>query len=183
MAQLRWKWQRFFLVVSFTLLVIPNMAVWLARFFLVRELGLFNTHLALILPSLMGTSPLFILLFYWNFRTIPAELFEAAHLDGAGPFVMWWQIALPLSRATIIVVGILTFLFYWGDFVSPMFYLKSQELYTLPVGLRQLQELDRTNWPLLLAGSVVMTLPAVLLFSVVQRYFLQENRLGGIDGQ
>jgi multiple sugar transport system permease protein len=71
---------------------------------------------------------------------------------------------------------------YWGDFISPLLYIKSPELYTLPLGLRQLQEMDRTNWPLLMAGSVVMTLPTVILFLVVQRFFLQGNRLAGIYG-
>jgi len=183
MAQLSRRGQDRLIILSVILLIIPTTAVWLARFILFRSLGLFNTHAALIAPSIMGSSPLFVLLFFWSFRRIPLELYEAARMDGASPLNIWWRVALPLSGATIVVVSILTFLLYWGDFITPLFYLKSQTLYTLPVGLRQLQELDRTNWPLLLAGSVVMTLPAVLLFAVVQRFFLQENRLTGIYGQ
>ena len=183
MAQLSRRGQDRLITLSVVLLIIPTTAVWLARFILFRELGLFNTYAALIAPSIMGSSPLFVLLFFWSFRRIPSELYEAARMDGASPLSIWWRVALPLSAATIVVVSILTFLLYWGDFVTPLFYLKSQTLYTLPVGLRQLQELDRTNWPLLLSGSVVMTLPAVLLFTIVQRFFLQENRLAGIYGQ
>jgi len=182
MAQLSRRGQDQLIILSVVLLVIPTTAVWLARFILLRSLGLFNTYTALIAPSMMGSSPLFVLLFYWSFRRIPPELYEAARMDGASPLNIWWRVALPLSGATIVVVSILTFLMYWGDFITPMFYLKSQTLYTLPVGLRQLQELDRTNWSLLLSGSVVMTLPAVLLFAIVQRFFLQENRLTGIYG-
>jgi multiple sugar transport system permease protein len=183
MAQLNRRGQDRLIILSVILLIIPTTAVWLARFILFRGLGLFNTHAALIAPSLMGSSPLFVLLFFWSFRRIPPELYEAARIDGASLLNIWWRVALPLSSATIVVVSILTFLLYWGDFVTPLFYLKSQTLYTLPVGLRQLQELDRTNWPLLLTGSVIMTLPAVLLFAIVQRFFLQENRLSGIYGQ
>ena len=183
MAQLNRRGQDRLIILSVILLIIPTTAVWLARFILFRGLGLFNTHAALIAPSLMGSSPLFVLLFFWSFRRIPPELYEAARIDGASLLNIWWRVALPLSSATIVVVSILTFLLYWGDFVTPLFYLKSQTLYTLPVGLRQLQELDRTNWPLLLTGSVIMTLPAVLLFTIVQRFFLQENRLSGIYGQ
>ena len=183
MAQLSRRGQDRLIILSLILLIIPTTAVWLARFILFRSLGLFNTHAALIAPSIMGSSPLFVLLFFWSFRRIPLELYEAARMDGASPLSIWWRVALPLSASTIVVVSILTFLLYWGDFVTPLFYLKSQTLYTLPVGLRQLQELDRTNWPLLLSGSVVMTLPAVLLFAIVQRFFLQENRLTGIYGQ
>lgn len=180
MSQLGPRARERLIILSVMLLLVPITAVWLARFMLYRDLGIFDSHAALILPSLMGSSPLFVLLFYWNFRRIPAELFEAARMDGAGVLSIWWRVALPLSRATIVVVGILAFLLYWSDFITPLFYLKSQTLYTLPVGLRQLQEMDRTNWPLLMAGTMVMTLPTIFLFVIVQRYFLQENRLSGL---
>ena len=183
MTQLNRRGRESLLGLSVVLLVVPTVAVWVARFILFRTLGLFNSYAALLAPALMGSSPLFVLLFFWSFRRIPRELYDAARMDGAGPLEIWWRVALPLSSATVIVVGILTFLLYWGDFTTPLFYLKSQTLYTLPVGLRQLQELDRTNWPLLLAGAMVMTLPSVLLFGIVQRFFLPENRLAGIYGQ
>jgi len=183
MAQLSRRTQSRLISLSVILLIIPATAVWLARFILFRELGLFNTYAALIAPSIMGSSPLFVLLFFWNFRRIPPDLYEAARIDGASPLNIWWRVALPLSTATLVVVSILTFLLYWGDFVTPLFYLKSQTLYTLPVGLRQLQELDRTNWSLLLSGAVIMTLPPVFLFAIAQHFFLQENRLTGIHRQ
>lgn len=183
MSQVNRRWRENLLGLSVVLLVVPTVAVWVARFILFRTLGLFNSYAALLAPTVMGSSPLFVLLFFWSFRRIPRELYDAARMDGAGPLEIWWRVALPLSSATMIVVGILTFLLYWGDFTTPLFYLKSQTLYTLPVGLRQLQELDRTNWPLLLAGSMVMTLPSVLLFGIAQRFFLPENRLAGIYGQ
>ena len=183
MTQLNRRGRESLLGLSVVLLIVPTVAVWVARFILFRTLGLFNSYAALLAPALMGSSPLFVLLFFWSFRRIPRELYDAARMDGAGPLEIWWRVALPLSGATVIVVGILTFLLYWGDFTTPLFYLKSQTLYTLPVGLRQLQELDRTNWPLLLAGAMVMTLPSVLLFGIVQRFFLPENRLAGIYGQ
>jgi multiple sugar transport system permease protein len=183
MTQLNRRGRESLLGLSVVLLVVPTVAVWVARFILFRTLGLFNSYAALLAPALMGSSPLFVLLFFWSFRRIPRELYDAARMDGAGPLEIWWRVALPLSGATVIVVGILTFLLYWGDFTTPLFYLKSQTLYTLPVGLRQLQELDRTNWPLLLAGAMVMTLPSVILFGIVQRFFLPENRLAGIYGQ
>jgi multiple sugar transport system permease protein len=78
-------------------------------------------------------------------------------------------------RPTIAAVGSLTFILYWNDFINPLIYLKTQSLYTLAVGLQQLQQLDRTNWPLLLAAALVMTLPVVALFFLTQRYYLQEN--------
>ncbi|HNA89713.1 MAG TPA: carbohydrate ABC transporter permease [Anaerolineales bacterium] len=183
MSQLSRQMRGRLILISVVLMLIPLTAIWLARFILYRELGIFNSHMALIFPSLMGSNPLFILLFYWSFRRIPAELFETARMDGANAFSIWWRVALPLSRATLIVVGILAFLLYWGDFASPLFYLKSQSLYTLPIGVRQLQEMDKTNWPLLMAGTMLMTLPTLILFAILQRFFLQENVLSGIYGR
>lgn len=183
MAQLSARGRERLMMFSLVVLMIPVTAVWLTRYVLFAWLGWVNSYLALLAPGLMGSSPLFILLFYWAFRRIPAELYEAARLEGAGAFSIWWRVALPLAGATLVAVGLLAFILYWSDFITPLLYLKSQSLYTLPVGLRQLQEMDRTNWPLLMAGSVMMTAPVIVLFLIVQRYFLQESRLAGIYGQ
>ena len=129
---------------------------------------------ALLAPAVMGSSPLFVLLFYWSCRRLPHDLFEAARLDGGSAWQVWWRVALPIALPTAAAVAMLAFVFYWSDFVSPLLYLKSQSLYTLPVGVQQLQQLDRTNWPLLMSGAVLMTLPPVLIFLVVQRYFLRD---------
>jgi multiple sugar transport system permease protein len=155
--------------------------LWLTRYVIFQWVGLIDSFAALIAPAIMGSSPLFVLLFYWTFRRIPSELFETARLEGAGAFTVWRRIAMPLAVPTVVAVSILAFLLYWSDFVSPLLYLKSQDLYTLPVGLRQLQQLDRTNWPLLMAGSVLLAIPAVAVFSVAQRWFLRENRLTGLN--
>ena len=88
------------------------------------------------------------LLFYWIFRRIPHELFESARLDGAGLLSIWSRIAMPLAKPTIMTVAVLTFTDYWSDFMNPLLYLKSESRYTLPIGLRVLQQLDQTNWPL-----------------------------------
>ncbi|MGH2543380.1 MAG: carbohydrate ABC transporter permease [Ardenticatenaceae bacterium] len=182
-AQLERRTRDRLVVLSVGLLMVPITALWLTRFVLFKWLGLINTHWALIAPAIMGSSPLFVLLFYWTFRRVPGELFESARLDGAGAFSIWRYIAMPLARPTILAVAVLTFLLYWGDFINPLLYLKSLDLYTLPVGVRQLQQLDKTNWPLLMAASVVMAFPSILMFLLVQRYFLQESRLAGMYGR
>ena len=160
------------LILSAILQMIPVTAFWLTRFLLFAKLGITNSHFALIAPAWMGTSPLFILLFYWTFRRTDRAVFESAELDGASLLQTWWQIAMPLARPALMAVGMLAFLFYWNDFINPLLYLRSQTLYTLPVGLLQLQEMDKTNWSLLMAASVVVTVPALLVFSVLQRSLL-----------
>ena len=174
MSQLSDRSRRGLLALSIALLLIPFSALWLTRFVMFNAIGLTNSHLALIAPALSGTSPLFVLLFYWTFRRVPRELFELARVEGAHALLIWWRVALPIARPTAAAVGMLAFVFYWSDFVSPLLYLKSQSLYTLPVGLQQLQQLDRTNWPLLMSGAILMTLPPVLVFLFLQRYFLRD---------
>ncbi|MCC7359897.1 MAG: carbohydrate ABC transporter permease [Anaerolineales bacterium] len=173
------RWQGRLVALCGLLLLVPAGALWLPRFVLFTWLGLIDNYAALLAPALMGSSPLFVLLFYWTFKRMPTELFESAALDGAGLLTIWWRLALPLARATLMAVGILTFLLYWSDFINPLLFLKTPALYTLPIGVQQLKQMDQINWPLLLAAVVVMTAPAVALFAVVQRFFLGENKLYG----
>lgn len=163
------------LLFSAFLQMIPFTALWLSRFLLFAKLGITNSYFSLIAPALMGTSPIFILLFYWTFRRTGRPIFESAELDGAGLLQTWWHIAMPLARPALITVGMLSFIYYWNDFINPLLYLRSQTLYTLPVGLLQLQEMDKTNWPLLMAASVVVTVPALIVFSTLQRALLSWN--------
>jgi multiple sugar transport system permease protein len=170
------RWRGRWVGLAIGLLLVPVGALWLPRFVLFTGLHLTNTYGALLAPALMGSSPLFVLLFYWSYRRVPAEVFESARLDGAGPFDIWRWVALPLSVPTQVGVGVLTFWLYWSDFINPLLYLKSPSLYTLPIGVRQLQQLNRTNWPLLMAAAVVATIPAALVFFAVQRFLLPGRR-------
>jgi multiple sugar transport system permease protein len=183
MAQLSERLRRRLTIFAILLLMVPVTALWLTRFVLFTYLGLIDTVWALIAPAFMGSSPFFVLLFYWTFRRVPQELFDSARLDGATAFRIWAAIGMPLARPTIIAVSVLTFVLYWSDFINPLLYLKSEDWYTLPVGLRLLQQMDRTNWPILMAGAVVMTMPVVLMFLVAQRFFWPEGRLAGLDGR
>lgn len=183
MSQLGERARRRLTILSILLLMVPITALWLARFLLFSELGLVDTLWPLVAPAFMGSSPFYVLLFYWTFRRIPTEMWESATLDGAGTLRTWARIAMPLSVPTIVAVGVLAFVLYWSDFINPLLYLKSESRYTLPVGVQTLQQLDRTNWPLLMAAAVWMTVPTVLVFLVAQRYLLQEGRLGGIHGR
>jgi multiple sugar transport system permease protein len=164
-------------VLSLALLMIPVTALWLTRFLLFRWIGFVDELAALVAPAFMGTSPLFVLLFYWTFRRLPSELIELARLEGAGPFSAWRRVGLPLAVPTSIAVAVLAFLFYWSDFIGPILYLRSPDLYTLPMGLRQLQQLDRQDWPLLMVGATLLAVPAILFFLVLQARFLAGVRL------
>jgi multiple sugar transport system permease protein len=179
MALLERRSRLVLVVLSVALLMVPVTALWLTRFLLFRWAGLTDSLLALVVPALAGSSPLFVLLYFWTFRRVSPDVFEMARLDGAGPLATWRRIAMPQAVPTSIAVAVLTFILYWSDFISPLLYLRSQDLYTLPLGLRQLQQLDPSDWPLLMAGAVMLTVPAVLFFLLVQHLFLGERGLGG----
>jgi len=183
LAQLPQRWRLRLTLLSFAVLMVPLTAVWLARFLLFKEAGLLDSRLALVVPALGGTSPFFVLLFLWTFLRVPAELYEAARLDGAGALGVWARIAMPLARPTIVAVAMLAFVDYWSNFVDPLLYIQSLEKQTLPYALQALQQLDPTNWPLLMAGAALVTLPPVLVFLLGQRYFLQRHRGQGWLGR
>ena len=156
--------QKVMIWLSLAALLAPPTALWLARFPLFKALGRVDTLFPLIAPALIGGSPFFVLLFYWSFRRLPPDLFEAAILDGASSWQLWWHIALPTSSNTVAGVTILSFVLFWGNFTDPLLYLRSEAQMTWPVGLRLLAQLDATRWPVIMAGAVMLTLPVVLVF-------------------
>src|SRR5262249_10553278 len=119
------RWRGRWVALAVGLLLVPVGAVWLPRFVLFTWLRLTDTYGALLAPALLGSSPLFVLLFYWSYRRVPAEVFESARLDGASPLALWRHIALPLSGPTLAAVAVLTFWLYWSDFINPLLYLKT----------------------------------------------------------
>jgi len=125
-----------------------------------------------------GVILVFLRLFVWAVCLIPFGLYESARLDGAEAWTVWWRIAWPLVRPTAAAVAVLAFALYWGDFTTPVLYIFRPELYTLPIGLQLLKQMDATNLPLLMAGSMLMAAPVVVLFLAVQRLFLHDLSLG-----
>lgn len=108
---------------------------------------------------------------------MPLSQFESARLDGLGAFGIWARIAMPSAGAATMAVAVLTFAQYWSDFINPLLYLKSDQHYTLAVGLRVLQQMDATSWPLLMAGVMLLVLPIIALFLAAQKaFFAQEQR-------
>ena len=179
MAQLPPRLRAALLALAVVVRMVPLTAVWLTRFLVLRELALVDTLGALLAPVWMGSSPFFVLIFYWSFRRQPPALIEVARLEGLGPLRIWARIAMPLAKPAIAAVALLTFVQYWNDFMNPLLYVKSDERATLALGLRVLQQMDVTNWPLLMAGAVVMMIPVIVLLVLTQHVFwrLAERRV------
>ena len=164
-------------------LMVPLTALLVPRFALFRSLGLVDTYVPLIAPALLGGSPIYVLAFYVVLRRIPRELIDACRIEGLTPFAIWRRVALPLVRPVAVAVGMLAFVVSWGNFLDPLVYLYDRDLFTLPLALRSLAQLDPTNYPLLLAGAVIATAPVVAVFLLAQRFFLHEFRGAGWLGR
>jgi multiple sugar transport system permease protein len=168
--------RRRLIAVVLLLLMVPVTALWLARFAMFKAAGLIDTPWPLVAPALMGGSPFAVLLYVYAFRRVPSEVYDAARLEGASGLAIWRRVAMPLVRATTVAVGMLAFLAAWANFIDPLLYLNTESKYTAPLALRYLQQLGPTNWPVLLAGSAIVTAPVVVMFLLAQRRFLQEER-------
>ena len=134
------------------------------------------------MPAWFGSS-FFIFLSRQFFRTLPPEYDEAARIDGAGSWRIWWEIILPSSRPLLATIAIFSFNSSWNDFMGPLIFLNSLENFTLALGLRFLQGYHGTEWTLMMAGAGLMTLPMVLVFFFAQRYFIEGMVLTGLGGR
>lgn len=183
LSQLRNPWRVRLLILIIALMIVPAPAVWLFRYQMLSWLGLLTSLWSLVLPSFAAGSPLLVLLFYWTFQRNPVELYEAARVEGADAWHTWRRIAMPMARPTIAAVIVLAFALFWNDFTNPVLYLYRPATYTLPVGLQILKQMDPTNWSLLMAGAVVVTLPMALVFLLLQPLFLSDNALSELLGK
>lgn len=176
MSQLPLHHRRRLVAVSALCLMVPLTAIWIPRFLLFKEAGLMNRLEALMVPSVMGTSPFFVLLFLWAFLSVPKEVYDAARVDGAGAYRIWAGIGLPQAKAAIGTVGVLAFVHYWNSFVEPLLLMRTADNFTASLGLRMLYSLDNTNWPVIMAGSVLTIIPVLTVFVLAQRAFLRDMR-------
>ncbi|HVL89232.1 MAG TPA: carbohydrate ABC transporter permease [Actinomycetota bacterium] len=164
------------IVLALLLMMVPATALWLTRFVIFKAFGMVDTFWPLVLPALLGGSPLAVLLYAYAYGRIPGELYDASRLEGLSPVRIWWRVGMPLVRATTVAVAMLAFLTTWANFIDPLLYLNSEDRFTAPLTLRYLEQLGPTNWPVLLAGAAAVTAPVVVVFLLAQRFFLQEER-------
>lgn len=162
-------------------LMIPGVVVLIPSFILFTRVGWVNTWNPLIIPVLFG-SPFAVFLSRQFFATLPAELEDAAKVDGANFFQMYLRIFLPLAKPIVATLFVLGFIARWNDFLGPLIYLRSVELYTVPLLLARLNSMYEQNWTLLMAGATLALVPILVLFVFLQRYFVESVAMTGIKG-
>ncbi|MFG3706147.1 carbohydrate ABC transporter permease [Micromonospora sp. NPDC047670] len=161
-------------------LLVPATAVWATRFELFRLAGVVDTYVPLLAPAVLAGNPFLVLLYAWSFGGVPESQLQAARLEGAGWLTVWRRVALPQVRPATLAVAVLAFTFHWANFIDPLLYLHSGDRYTYPLGLQFLRLLNPTDWPLLMAGCVVATVPCVLVFLLAQRILLHDDPLAAL---
>jgi ABC-type glycerol-3-phosphate transport system permease component len=168
-----------FILVS---IFLPSQVTLVPTFIIFKNLGIYNSHLPLIIPAFFGNAfGIFLLRQY--FLTIPEELSDAAKVDGCGPFRLFYQIYLPLVKPVLITLAILTFQGTWGDIMNPLIYLTDQSLFTMVLGLRLIAKSQFLPQPQLeIAGNLLLILPVMLIYLFAQRYFTQSIQTTGMKG-
>jgi ABC-type glycerol-3-phosphate transport system permease component len=177
-SRLRWPDRKLLFGFLLATMMIPAPVTMIPVFILFSTLHCVDTFLPLIVPSFFGNA-FFIFLLRQFFLTIPEDLLEAARLDGASEWRVFWQIMLPLSKPALLTVMIFSVLRDWNDFLGPLIYLTSEQNRTLALGLAHLKGVQDTQVGLLMAATMLMVLPALVLFFVAQRFFIEGIALTG----
>jgi multiple sugar transport system permease protein len=163
-------------------MMVPSQVTMIPSYILMSKLHWVDTYHALIIPHILGSAFATFLLRQF-FMTIPRELEDAAYMDGCNRVGIYWRIILPLSKPALATLGVFVFLFMWNDFMWPLVVTNSDKIKTLTVGLATLSVgYFGTDWPTLMAGSVLSILPILILFLFLQRYFIEGITLTGLKG-
>lgn len=181
LAKLQFRGKRLLLLLVLGTLMLPASATLIPLYILMSSLGLVNTYLGLILPFLAG--PLGVFLTRQFFAGLPTELLEAARIDGAGEFTIFWRIGMPLATPVLATLGILTFLGSWNGFLYPLVMAQEPEMYTLPVALATFATGQfQADHGMLMAGSVILVIPVLIVFVLMQRWITEGVATTGLKG-
>jgi len=180
-ARLRFRGRDLLFMLYLATMMIPFPVTMIPNFVIMRYLNWMDTFRALILPPAFSAFSTFLLRQY--FMSIPVEMDDAARVDGASSFRIWWQIILPLSGPALATLAIFTFLGQWNSFLWPLIVTNSEKMRTLPVGLATFQGQYSVQWHLLMAGSVIAVLPILVIYIVGQKWFVRGITLTGMGGR
>jgi multiple sugar transport system permease protein len=181
-ARLRFPGRDAIFMVLLSTLMLPYAVIMIPQYIMFKYLGWIDTYLPLIVPHWFGGGIFNIFLLRQFFRTIPADLTDAARMDGANELRIYGQVILPLAGPALAVVAIFTFINTWNDFLGPLIILSTQSKYTIALGLSSFKGLYSTQWQYLMAASTVMIVPIIVLFFFTQRYFVQGIVMTGTKG-
>ncbi len=179
-SRLRFKGRETLFMIAVATLIIPGQVVLIPVFLIVEKLGWFNSYAGLIIPGLAGAFGVFLLRQF--FMTIPEELEEAAVVDGASVWTIYWRVILPLARPALATLAIFTFMGAWNDFVWPLIITNDVTMRTLPVGLAIFQGRYTLDYGLTMAAAAVCSAPVIVAFLIFQRSITEGIVMTGLKG-
>jgi multiple sugar transport system permease protein len=180
-AKLQFPMRNLIFLILLTGMMIPTEVTAIPMFNWFTKLQLTDTHFPLIVPPMLGAGGMFgVFLLRQFFIAVPSELDEAAKIDGCSPWTTFWRIMFPLAGPSLATLAIFTFLHSWDNYFDPLIYISSDRLFTLPVGLKLFTDTAGTEWQLLMAASVIATLPLLIVFFFAQKRFIEGVALTGL---
>ena len=180
LARLEFKGRNIIFAIIVSTIMIPFQIVMIPLYILTVQLGLKNSYLGIIFPSLASAFGIFLL--RQAFQGVPKELEEAARMDGCSELGIWWCVMLPAIRPALVTLAIFTFIGSWSDFLWPLIVIDQPEYYTLPLGVARLAGTFSLDWRLIAAGSVISIAPILILFIILQRYIVPSDLGSGVKG-
>lgn len=170
-AKIPFKGRNVLFTIVLSTMMIPGFVTLIPQYVLFSKLGWINTYFPLVIPAFFG-SAFNIFLLRQFYMTIPNEMIEAARMEGASHFLIWRKIGIPLTKPALATVAIFSFNGAWNDFLGPLLYVNNEKLYTLQLGLQVFKGEMNTQWNYLMAGSLLVLLPVIILFFFFQKYFI-----------
>ncbi|MCK9328597.1 MAG: carbohydrate ABC transporter permease [Candidatus Cloacimonetes bacterium] len=180
-AKIRFRGRNGLFLAKLSTMMIPSQITMLPTFMIFKWLGILDTHIAIWLPFFLG-QPFGTFLMRQYFQKVPDEMLDSARIDGAGYLRMFKDIALPLAQAGVSVLVFLYFVWSWNFYEGPLLYIHSTKLYTLPLAIKFFTDEYQTNYTAIMAASVSMTVPVLILFIGLQRFFIEDITSSGLKG-
>ncbi|MPY62265.1 carbohydrate ABC transporter permease [Streptomyces spongiae] len=182
-ARLRFRGRGLYFALMIGTLMLPAHLMLIPQYVIFQELGMVGTYLPLILPKFLATEAFFVFLVVQFIRSLPAELDQAAAIDGCGPYRTFWHVIMPLLKPAIVTTTIFSFIWSWNDFFSQVIYLVEPQTYTLQLGLRMFVDMDGSAmFGPMFAMSVLTLVPVLLFFLAFQRLLVEGVQTTGLKG-
>lgn len=182
LSRLEWKGRNFLFFVTIAVMMIPHEVTMIPQFIMYSKLGMVGTYLPLYLSAFFGGRPFMIFLLRQFFMNLPRDLEDAARIDGASELRIYNQVVLPLVVPGILTVALFRFMNSWNDFIGPLLYVTDDSKYTLTIGLQMFTTQYRTDWALLMAASLLVAIPVIVIYYIVQKRFIEGITFSGIKG-
>jgi multiple sugar transport system permease protein len=180
-ARVRFRGREPLFLITLAALMVPGQVTMIPLYVVMTRIGWVDTHWPLIAPAYFG-SAFGIFLMRQYFMTIPQELNDAAKIDGCSHFGIYWRIMMPLAKAVIATLALLSFMGSWNDLLGPVIYLYTEKLFTLPLALTRFRGQYYTQWANMMAGATISVLPILIVFIFTQQYFVRGVVLSGLKG-